>query len=378
MAGIVILYKAFAVLSIAPRGGNRYIVCKINPSERGSNLKRVVITGPSKCGLEDVAEPTVAANYAKVKIFAAPLCTEYHSFLEGPKRPLGGHEAAGEVVEVGPCATGVKVGDRVVVMPQNSCGVCELCTSGEHIYCRDGKDWKAICGCETGRQTYAEYCIQQDWLLYHIPDDVSYDHASMACCGMGPAFNAMQVMNVTATDTVLVSGLGPVGLGAVVIARFRGARVLGVDMSPYRTELAKRMGVEAVIDPSDEEAAIKKILDLTDGKGVDKSVETSGAAAAPNFLVKASRRLGKIASVAWRENVTVSGVTFKGISIHGCWHWNHQRDGVVMMRTIRGAASLIDMMITHAFPFSEVQEALEVRASNECGKIILHPWGDQA
>ena len=365
------------VLSIASRGGNRYIVCRIIPSERGSILKRVVITGPSKCGLEDVAEPTVAANYAKVKIFAAPLCTEYHSFVKGDPHPMGGHEAAGEVVEVGPGATTVKVGDRVVVMPQNSCGVCELCTSGEHIYCQNGKDWKAICGCDTGRQTYAEYCIQQDWLLLPIPDGISYDHGSMACCGLGPAFNAMQAMNVTATDTVLVSGLGPVGLGACVIACYRGARVIGLDMSPYRAELAKRIGVETVVDPTDEEAALKEILDLTEGKGVDKAVGCSGVKSAPAFLVKATRRRGQLASPGWGGDMSSRELTAKGLTFHGCWHWNHLRDGEVMMRTIRGAADLIDIAITHTFPLSKVQEAFEVRATNECGKIILNPWGDQ-
>ncbi|MCE2494907.1 MAG: alcohol dehydrogenase catalytic domain-containing protein, partial [Alphaproteobacteria bacterium] len=108
-------------------------------------MKRVVVTGESQCGLEDFDDPGVAENYAKIKIHAAPLCTEFHTFLRGMKRPLGGHEAAGEVVEIGPAVTMVKPGDRVAVMPQSGCGVCDLCTSGDHIYCRDKKDPKAIC-----------------------------------------------------------------------------------------------------------------------------------------------------------------------------------------------------------------------------------------
>ena len=64
----------------------------------------------------------------------------------------------------------------------------------------------------------------------------------------------------------------------------------------------------------------------------------------------------------------------KGLTVHGCWHWNHQRDTQQMMGTIRGAKSLLNKTSTHKYSSSEVQQALETRASNLCGKIILHPW----
>ena len=96
-------------------------------------MKHVVVTAKSQCGLEDIDDPQVAQNYAKIKIHSAPLCTEFHQFLDGNTRPLGGHEAAGEVVDIGPSVNMVKPGDRVVVMPQSGCGVCDLCTSGDHI-----------------------------------------------------------------------------------------------------------------------------------------------------------------------------------------------------------------------------------------------------
>lgn len=336
-------------------------------------MKQVVVSGPRQCELADVADPQVAGNYAKIKIFSAPLCTEFHQFINGNDGPMGGHEAAGEVVDIGPSVNTVKVGDRVVVMPASGCGTCELCTSGEHIYCGNKKDANKICGIETGTSTYAQYCVQQDWLLYPIPDDVSYDHGSMACCGMGPAFNSMQAMNVGATDTLLISGLGPVGLGAAAIARYRGARILGLEMNDYRIKLAKEIGVEAVVDPSSDDA-LEQIMKLTDGRGVDKSIECSSIDTAPAFLVKAARRRGHIASPGWGGPMNARDICGKGLTVHGCWHWNHLRDGKVMLETIRGAESLIDKLITHTFPFSEVQKALETRAGAQCGKVILHPW----
>ena len=336
-------------------------------------MKHAVVTGKNQCGLEEVDDPQVAENYVKVKIHSAPLCTEFHLFEKGDARPLGGHEAAGEVVDIGPSVNMVKTGDRVVVMPQSGCGVCDLCTSGDHIYCETKKDPKAICGNETGTTTYAQYCVQQDWLLVPIPDDLSYDHASMACCGFGPGFNAMQTMRVMPTDTVLISGLGPVGLGTAAIALYRGARVLGLDMNPYRVELAREMGIEAVVDPT-RDSALDEIMDLTDGKGVDKSVECSSVDTAPDFLVKAAARRGQIASPGWGGPMNAREINAKGLTVHGCWHWNHQRDTQAMMGTIRGAKVLLDKFITHTFPFTQVQQALETRSTNACGKIILHPW----
>jgi len=325
-------------------------------------MKHVVVTAENKCEWADVDDPQVAENYVKVKIHAAPLCTEFHRFQKGTAGPIGGHEAAGEVVDIGPRVNMVKPGDRVVVMPQSGCGVCDLCTSGDHIYCENKKDPKAICGNDTGTTTYAQYCVQQDWLVVPIPDDLSYDHASMACCGLGPAFNAMHTMHVMPTDTVLISGLGPVGLGAATVALYRGARVLGLEMNPYRIDLAKNLGVEAVVDPTSD-SALDQIMDLTDGKGAAKSVECSSVETAPDFLVKAAARRGQIASPGWGGPMNAREINAKGLTVHGCWHWNHQRDTQEMMGTIRGAESLLDKLITHTFSASGVQEALE---TTEC------------
>lgn len=336
-------------------------------------MKHVVVTAASQCGLEEIDDPQVAENYALIKIHTAPMCTEYHRFQKGSPGPIGGHEAAGEVVDIGPKVNTVKPGDRVVVMPQSGCGVCDLCLAGDHIHCENKKDPNAICGNTTGTTTYAQYCVQQDWLLVPIPDDLSYDHASMACCGIGPGFNAIHTMQVMATDTVLISGLGPVGLGAAAVALYRGARVLGLEMIPYRVDLARDMGVEAVVDPTSD-GALEQIMDLTDGRGAAKSVECSSVEMAPDFLVKAAARRGQIASPGWGGPVNVREIVAKGLTVHGCWHWNHLRDSRTMMGTIRGAKSLFDKMITHSFPFSDIQKAMEIRASNQCGKVVLHPW----
>lgn len=184
-------------------------------------MKSVFITGVRQCELREVPEPKVRAPFVRVKIHAAPMCTEVNCYRNGETDYALGHEAAGEVVEVGK-STRVQVGDRVAVMPQTkACGRCALCLAGNYMLCENTFDPLAYCESPTGLATYAEYWLQQDWLLLPLPDDISYDHGAMACCGLGPTFGAMQLMKVNAYDTVIVAGLGAVGLGAVINASAR-------------------------------------------------------------------------------------------------------------------------------------------------------------
>jgi len=335
-------------------------------------MKVVAITGERACAIVERPVPKAAGNFVVVKILAAPMCTELHDYRAGNVSDSLGHEAAGEVVEV--AAQGlVRVGDRVVVMPQNGCGKCEYCLSGEHIYCRTPRDPFAETGNSTGRATFAQYCIQQDWLLVPIRDDISTVHASMACCGLGPTFNAMQMMQVNALDTVLVSGLGAVGLGGVVNARVRDARVIGIESNPWRANLALELGADHVVDPNAPDA-LEQVLALTNGRGADKSVECSSSDAAPAFLVQATRPKGEIATVGWGGPIMACDVTGKGLTVHGAWHWNHLRDSHAMFNTIRLASKMLDKMITHCFPMTRIRDAWETQRTGACGKIVLQPW----
>ncbi len=211
-------------------------------------MQKAAIFGPRQAGLVEAPMPEAKENWALVKIHSAPMCTEYKAFVDGRVSSAHGHEAAGEVVDVAQPGR-VKVGDRVVVMPQYPCGTCDLCLAGDYIFCEQTVDFAAFTGGEEGRATMAQFLLKPDWLLVPIPDDVSYDHASLACCGLGASFGAYQRLGTGAFDTVLVTGLGPVGLGAVVNGRYRGARVIGVESNPWRAQRALELGAEVVIDP---------------------------------------------------------------------------------------------------------------------------------
>jgi len=335
-------------------------------------MKVVAVVGKMQAGVVEKPVPKPKDDVVVVKVLVAPMCTEYHAFEKGDAGDWFGHEAVGEVVEVDK-ATQVKVGDRVIVQPQTACGECYLCRTGDYIHCENNRDLKKLTGSEAGRATMGQYVIQSERWLTHIPDGMSYEHASMALCGLGPTFGAMQLLKVDSFDTVLITGLGPVGLGAVVNAVYRSARVIGVESNPYRAALARELGAEAVIDPNDE-TALQQVRDLTGGIGADKSIDTSGTEAAKPFLIDATRRKGGVAFVGWNGQVNVSSVIAKGLSLYGAWHYNMNDTGR-LLKMIAQTSTQLDKLITHRFPLSRIQEAWETQVSGQCGKVLLEPWG---
>jgi L-iditol 2-dehydrogenase len=306
-----------------------------------------------------------------VKITSAPTCTEYKAYRDGGASERLGHEAVG-IVEEAPPGGRVRAGQRVVVMPQYPCGACDMCGTGDYIHCENCVDPLAVCGSATGTATYAQYCIKQDWLLIPIPDDISDDHASMACCGFGPSFGAFDRMCLQSTDTVLVVGLGPVGLGAVVNARHRGARVIGVEGNAWRASLAKSLGAREVLDPADPDI-ISRIRSINGGAAVDKAVDCTAEPQAQKLAVEATKRRGSVGFIGWGGGIATGNMIPGGRTLEGCWHWN-LNGAPRMMRTIRECGPGIDVVITHRFPIDRVREAWEVQLTGQCGKVILHPW----
>lgn len=338
-------------------------------------MKKAIIAGVRQACLIEAPRPKPVADWALVKVLVAPMCTEYKAFLAGGRHEFLGHEAAGEVAEVAqPC--GVQPGDRVVVMPQYPCGRCVLCLSGEYIHCENCPSFDAFTGSPEGKATYSQYLLKPAWLLPRIPDDLTIEEGSLACCALGPSFGAFDQIRLNAFDTVLITGLGPVGLGAIVNARFRGARVIGVESHPWRVERAAALGAEAVLDPRDPEC-LGKIRDLTQGTGVDAALDCSGVPQAHRLCIDAARRKGRVAFVGECGDTTFLRVSDdmirKGLTVFGSWHYNRARVPAVF-DVVRRMRSEIGLLVSHVMSMSRVQEAFEISASHDCGKILLHPW----
>jgi L-iditol 2-dehydrogenase len=340
-------------------------------------MKIATTSEVGKASLVEKPIPTSKEDFVLVKVHVTPMCTEWKNFKSAKPGGTFGHEAVGEVVGVAQPGR-VSVGDRVVVQCGQGCGKCSLCLIGEQIHCQN-RSWfdhvSKLLGESARMGTYTQYLLKQDWLLSPIPNKVSYEHAGMALCGLGPTFGAMQQMQVNACDTVLITGLGPVGLGGVINARYRGACVIGVEGVPYRVKLAKELGAETVINPHDENA-LQQIIDLTSGLGVDKAVDCSGESQAIRLMVDATRRKGQCSFVGEGGEFPLAAsrdMIRKGLVLRGNWHYNIT-DYPLLMKVIQESPKLLDKLITHTFPMSEVQKAWDLQTTLNCGKVVLYPW----
>lgn len=181
-------------------------------------------------------------------------------------------------------------------------------------------------------------------------------------------------MKVDGFDTVLISGLGPVGLGAVINAVYLGARVIVVAKNQYRRELAAKLGADLVIDAGDQDVS-ERIMSATAGTGVDKAVDCSGGSIYQRLLIDTVRRKGQVSFVGESGELSVNvshDIIHKGLSFHGIWHWN-LTDTPDMMKMIQHSRTQLDTLITHTFPMSQIAEAFELQLTGQCGKVILDP-----
>jgi len=336
-------------------------------------MRSVEITGPREARIVEAPDPTAKGDVVTVRILVAPMCTEWQGWRAGKCGGELGHEAVGIVTDAAG-STRLQVGQRVIAMPHWGCGQCPSCRAGEHIHCTAQRDILTETGSTCGLGGYADMLIKPDYLLYPVPEDIPTEHAAMALCALGPSFTAMERMGVGPEDTVLVSGCGAVGLGAVVNAVTLGARVIALEPNPWRAALARDLGAAEVLDPRAPDI-VAQVRALTGGQGADAAIETSNNEAVPPVVVELVRQRGRLSFVTWSGTIPVARITGKGIDIFGSWHWNHDRHGAQMMDRVRKAAPLLDRLITHRFALADVAEAFALQETGQCGKVLLYPEG---
>jgi L-iditol 2-dehydrogenase len=329
-------------------------------------MKHVVL-GDGKAWLEDAPDPTPEGEWVVAKVLASPICgSDMHGYRAPGAHAGGGHEGVGEIVAVDN-ARHVKVGDRVLLHPASGCGECWLCRRGDYIHCRHMPPGS------TGH--FAQFVRKQDWLCLPIPDDLDSDLASMMGCGLSPAYQAVTRLGVRAFDDLLITGLGPVGLGATALGAFLGARVIAVEPSAWRRQRAHELGAEVTLDPAAGET-LEMIRELTRGEGVRVAIDASGRPEAERLCIDALRQMGKVAFIGENQDDIAYGPSRdgirRGIEVIACWHQNLNSlpDLVAFLRRSPVAGKLI----SHTFGFSQVDEAFAAFAGGEAAKVVLHPW----
>lgn len=267
-------------------------------------MKALVYRGPQNIEFESVADPElIDPRDAIVKVDKCAICGSdlhiYHGHSFSPETGYCvGHEAVGEVVEVGRAVHQLKVGDKVMMSAAVGCGQCRSCLAGNVINCAtNSASCYGLSSTLQGCQAEAVRVPFADFNATKIPDGITADQALMMTDALATAWFGARNADICSGATVAVVGLGPIGLMAAEAAMVMGAaRVFGIDLVESRRAAARAIGVETP-DPQDANAIVR---DTTDGRKCDSVIEAAGNT---NTIQTALRLAGK------RGTVSIVGVS---------------------------------------------------------------------
>lgn len=283
---------------------------------------------------------------------------------------VAGHEPCGVIVEEGEGLRRFKKGDRVIVYHISGCGVCNDCRRGYYISCkspfRQAYGWQRNGG-------MAPYILADEKDLVALPDELTYKDGAQVACGFGTVYEAIEKIGVCGNDAVLVTGLGPVGLAALMLAKAMGANLLiGVETNDYRIELARRLGlIDHVFKAGD--GTLDEILAVTGGRGVERAIDASASDAGRQLAIRATREWGKIAFVGEGGTCTFDpspDIIHGQKTIYGSWVTSLWKMEELVERLVRWGIHP-EILITDEFPLEKAAEAYTLMASGDCGKVAV-------
>lgn len=327
--------------------------------------------------MEDVPIPEIGPNDVLIRIHKSAICgTDMHiwnwdawSQKTIPVPMTVGHEYVGRIEKIGAEVEGYKVGDRVSGEGHIVCGHCRNCKAGKRHLCPNTQ------GVGVNRPgSFAEYLSLPATNLFKVPDGISDDLAAIFD-PYGNATHTALSFGVVGED-VLITGAGPIGIMAVAIAKYAGARnVVITDVNPYRLDLARRMGATRAVDVSKENLkAVMGELDMTEG--FDVGMEMSGNGGAFKGMIDAMANGGRISMLGiLGEDVAIDWgkVIFKGLFLKGVYGREMFETWYKMAAMIQGGLD-ITPILTHHFPIDDFRKGFEVMGSGQSGKVILD-WG---
>ena len=345
-------------------------------------MKAVVFHGDRQLELMDFPDPTPGQGEVILEIKASGMCGSDLKFyravggasslglgdLDGPI--IAGHEPCGIVAEVGEGVDPAlaKIGDRVMDHHYSGCGVCKHCRGGWSQLCLDGI---TVYGA-TGHGAHAKYMKVPAHTLVKLPDDLSFKTGAAISCGTGTAYGALKRLDLAGDETIVIFGQGPVGLSGTQLAKEMGARVIALDVSEERRQLALDFGADEVIDPLSNDV-VSAIKDLTHGEGAHKSLDCSSNSEARTQAVQCVRTWGSACFVGegGHVNLDVSNdLLRRQVTLIGSWTFskNGQADcaDFVSERKID-----VDALFTHEFKLKQAKEAYQMFDQQTTGKGVF-------
>ncbi len=341
-------------------------------------MRGLLFPGERRVKIAHFPDPTPEVGEVVIRIRAAAVCgSDMYSYRMSAERQLQkglagiipGHEPSGVVYAVGDGVTNVRVGDRVAVYHFRSCGHCQECRGGDLMWCADRRGYGGpIHGSD------AELLITDARNCLPLPDDASHALGAMLMCVGGTAYQVLQKLDARVGKPIAIFGLGPVGLAGLLFAQAMGADVIGIDMSPYRMELAQKLGAKRVIDAANEDVP-SAIRQWTGGEGVGASFESSGSPEAQATSVDVTTRGGRVAFVGFGSGIpSISPTSFieKQLTLMGSFVFPIDAYESIL-HFVQSQQVPLESMVTHTVGLDDAPDMIAAFDRGETGKVIISP-----
>ncbi len=341
-----------------------------------SNMMRALVKAKPEVGLwmEHVPVPEPGPNDVLIKVKKSAICgTDVHIWNWDawaqktiPVPMVVGHEFVGEVAEIGSSVTKYQVGERVSGEGHIVCGKCRNCRAGRGHLCHYTQ------GVGVNRPgSFGEFVCIPEHNVVAIPDDVP-DEVAAIFDPFGNAVHTALSFDLVGED-VLVTGAGPIGIMGAMVAKRSGARkVVITDINPIRLELARRCGIDHVVDASKQD--LKDVMNSIGMKeGFDVGLEMSGAPPAFRSMIETMNNGGKIAILGIAPDgfgIDWNKVIFKMLTLKGIYGREMFETWYKMIAFVQGGLD-VSQIITHRIKIEDFRDGFEAMRSGNSGKVVM-------
>ena len=344
-------------------------------------MKGVVFLGEGELEVREFPKPVPGPGEVLVQMKASGICgSDLHGLRQPkaqaaqlPKKNPMGHEPCGVIVELGPGVTGVEVGKRVMVFHYAGCRQCKYCRMGYEQLCIHGHIYYGASHAKGRGGGHEDFMTVPAHVCMSMPDGLSFEAGASISCGTGTAYAALKKLDVSGRDTLAVFGQGPVGLSATLLGAAMGARVIAIDVVPYRLELAKKLGAAEVINAKENDS-VKAVKELTHGEGAEATLECTAIPAVRAQTIDSAKLFGRACFVGEGGSVMLDNVSqqviHKHLTILGSWTFPtwmlEEAANWIVDRGVR-----IDDLITHRFRLEQAKEAYQLFQQGQTGKVAF-------
>jgi L-iditol 2-dehydrogenase len=356
----------------------------VTPHAVPSTMRAAVYRGKGRVVVETVPVPVIGNGEVLIRVAACGICgtdikkIEY-GFVAAPQ--IFGHEVSGTVVAVGAGVTKWKLGDRVMSFHHVPCGSCFYCDRRLFSQCPGYKKVGLTAGFDPNGGGFAQFVRAMPWVaergMVAIPDDISFDEATFIE-PVNTCIKAVEKARVAAGETVLVMGLGPIGMLLMMLSKLRGAKVIGSDPMPERRSKSASLGADLTVNPLDGRLA-EEVRGRTEGRGADVVLVAVPIPTALTDALALARPGGRVLLFAQNDPqmklefpAAAVGVEEKEILGSYSAAVDRQEESA---RLIFSRQLPVRDLISHRFSLEDMGRALQLAARpvGDSLKVVMHP-----